>query len=411
MNRSLRSKAARALVALTLLVSVINVRTSNAYGDSSGPETPLSFSGPSVRVNDDTGTTAQRDPDVAFSGDGAAYAAWTDARLASAQDVYYSRRDPASGSWSVNERVNAVTTGSQQFPTIAVDSSNDVYAVWTDYRHGTGDPDIYFSKRSAATGTWSTSVRVNDDNPGYDQDRPRIALSSTGEAIAVWEDNRGRHNQIYSARLPAGSSVWSPSFKISTSNNSIKIRPDISIGSNGVAYAVWSDNRGGSWNIWTASLPAGSLTWSTNTQVSDSATDVESYSEVGVDTSGNVMVAWRRLYNNSASTEVRVRRRPAGSSTWDPVLVLAQGAENVSLAVRGDGRAYVAWRGTGNIRGAEYNPGANTWGSEETVSDATADKIDDPTVAISSTQVLVLWEAGPQTGLNQWDLDIRARSK
>lgn len=92
-----------------------------------------------------------------------------------------------------------------------MDGANNAYAVWQDQRNGnkTPDNDIYFSKRSAATGTWSANVRVNNDTQGAPaQSTPRIAVKADGSAVAVWVDMRSNQWNIYSARLVAGGTTF-----------------------------------------------------------------------------------------------------------------------------------------------------------------------------------------------------------
>lgn len=159
-----------------------------AIADAATEKVPASTWTPSIRVNDDTGTTDQTKPAIAIGSDGTAHAVWRDTRSGNS-DIYYARRDPATGAWSANERVNDVTTGEQFEPSVAVDDAGNVYAIWTDQRVS-DDRNIYFSKRSAATGTWSASVRVNDDPTSKkpEQRMPAIAVSGGGMAVAAWRD-------------------------------------------------------------------------------------------------------------------------------------------------------------------------------------------------------------------------------
>src|SRR6266581_4202691 len=79
-------------------------------------------------------------------------------------DIYFSLRDPVTGSWSANERVSDDATGRTQWnAAIAVDGAGVAYAVWQDQRDGKKTPDtnIYASKRSG--GAWGANLRVNDD--------------------------------------------------------------------------------------------------------------------------------------------------------------------------------------------------------------------------------------------------------
>lgn len=59
----------------------------------------------STRVNDDTGTTQQDRPSIALGPDGATYLVWDDFRAGSHADIFFARRDPATGTWSDDLRV------------------------------------------------------------------------------------------------------------------------------------------------------------------------------------------------------------------------------------------------------------------------------------------------------------------
>ncbi len=178
--------------------------TSHTYTlDNEGNRTAVDeiiANGPSVKVNSDTGTVVQDHPAIAVGADGASYLIWDDARLGNA-DIEFAKRDPATGVWGANVKVNDDTgTRIQQNPAIALDSTNNAYAVWQDERNGAGKADIFFSRRTAA-GVWSpTNLKVSDD-PG-------------GGGGAV-QRNRVSRARLRAQRLPSGS-ICAPARPTST---------------------------------------------------------------------------------------------------------------------------------------------------------------------------------------------------
>jgi RHS repeat-associated protein len=361
------------------------------------------------RVNDDTGTADQTRPALATGPGDSVAGAWTDNRLASTPDVYFSLR-PATGAWGPNARVNDVTTRGQYDPDIATDSAGKTVAVWTDERAAANDPDIYASQRNPSTGVWATSVRVNDDGSGRVQQNSAIAISSAGDAVAVWVDRRGGGNQwhIYSSRQTAGSSTWLPNIRVTTDTAATKATPDVAYGPDGTAYVVWQDSRSGSGGrVWFASLAPGASGWTGETQIGDNT--AQSRPKIGVDGTGNVMVVWQdaRVFGG----EIRARRRAAGSTNWDASVVVGYGPDAPGLAVVPGGSAFASWTDGGSpdhVSVAQFDPTTLTWSGPTFLEDANS-KADDVALAVTSSSVTVAWSGG--TIATDVDYDIRSRSR
>jgi hypothetical protein len=298
--------------------TTLHVTAWNSYGQSIGVATQSVGGGTGwsgiVRVNDDTTTQLQVGPDVALGPNGAAIAVWQDYRTSPDIDVYASRWDPSTQAWTANARVNDVTTGQQYKPSLAIDTNNNAYAAWVDRRNGRYD--IYFSKRSATTGLWGANVRVNSVTNFNSQDEPTISVSPGGDAIALWTRSANNKLNVWSARLPAGSSTWGPEIRVTTNQTSQKQSPKVVFGPNGTAYAVWMDPAVDNADIWYATLPAGSSTWSSNTKISDDpGTAFQGIADIGVDGAGNVLVAW----TDRRATPYQLRRRSPSAATGAPI--------------------------------------------------------------------------------------------
>lgn len=319
--------------------------------------------------------------------------------------------------WSANQKVNNDTGSRTQWePAIALDGANNAYAVWSDQRDGNKTPDtnIYFSKRSASTGSWSANVRVNNDTQGTAiQGAPAIAVRNTGDAVSVWEDHRSNQLNIYSSRLPAGSSTWAANIRVTDNTASHKYTPDVVVGADGTAYAVWEDDRSGNSDVWFSTLPSGASAWTANVEVSDDPGTAAQYDpHIGIDAAGDLIVSWQD--DRVANTQVRMRRRLAGNQTWEASLVVSDAAAILvatALGVSADGNAFAVWqdaRGTSyDIWGAEYTFSTNAWSTAALVSDdpgATAQMR--PTVARTSSEVMTAWRDDRVTGG-----DIRARRR
>ena len=200
-----------------------------------------------VKVNDDPGTAEQFWPSIAVDPSGNAYAVWADQRNSN-DDIYFSYR-PAGGGWGANVRVNDdAGTAWQAYPSIAVDPSGNAYAVWADQRNS--NDDIYFSYRPAG-GSWGSNIKVSDDPGAGLQWDASIAVDSSGNAYAVWADKRSGVCEIYFSYRTAGGS-WGENLRVSDDlgGSSDRYYPSIAVDSSGNAYSVWYDSREGNWDIY-----------------------------------------------------------------------------------------------------------------------------------------------------------------
>jgi RHS repeat-associated protein len=367
----------------------------------SGITTPPVQSFPSVKVNSDAGTTVQDHPAIALGPDAASYLVWDDARLGNA-DIEFARRDPTTGTWSANVKVNTDTgTRIQQNPAVALDSSNNAYAVWQDEVNGVGKADIYYSKRSAASGTWlAADVKVSDDpgsGGGGVQRNPRIAGTAAGAETAVWVDLRSSQNNIYSSTLASGGSTWAANKKVTDNTAALKDNPDVIVGADGTSYAVWQDSRNGNADIYFSKLTQGGSAWSANVKVSDDpGTAAQTAPRIGIDSAGNLTVIW--LDARTSPAQLRVSRQTAGSNTWSTSTQLTDAAARPSgtpaLSERPDGSAWVAWTDTRlantDIWGSQYTGGSWTTSTKQS-DDPGAFAQSNPTLAYSTAELARAW--------------------
>jgi hypothetical protein len=368
-----------------------------------------------AKVNTDTGTALQDNASYAVGSDGTVYAVWEDSRNGNT-DIYFSSRNPTTGVWAAETKLNADTgSAGQRTPSIAIDGSGNLYVVWADDRNGSTNTDIYFAKRTGTT--WSANIKVNSDTGTAVQSNPRISVSSAGIAVAVWYDARSSQVNIYSARLPAGSTTWSTNYKVTSNTSAVKAAPDVAVATDGTAWAAWQDNQTGGGDIYIASLGPSATTWSTNTKVSDDSgsSSLDKSPRIGLTSANLPLVAY--LDGRTTNAQVRVVNRTSGG-TWNASVQAsdssAKPATGLALAVKADGGVIVAWddtRSTSAIWGAQCEAGSGTssvtrCGPAEKWSDQ-AGASSHPSITASATQVYLGWRDDTAGG---GDIRIRLRN-
>lgn len=366
-----------------------------------------------TKLNHETGNYDKVAPAIAVDANGNAYVVWNDSRNGNG-DIYFSYR-PAGGGWQPEEKVNKDSGNAQQSsPRIASDPNGNVMVVWQDDRNG--NEDIYSAYRPFG-GSWSAEVLVNNDGGSsgqfypdvafltvdgyptfmavwqannsdiYKSDiyfainifgnwgalqgkvndvssntfRPRITADQAGTAYVVWEDHRDgfENKEVYfSYRTPVIFGGWSSNKKInddgrppvSQNSPSIAVNP-----ADGSAFAVWEDDRLGSYNIFASFRPGGG-NWGENLKINDdnAGQRLQSSPAVALDAAGNAFAWWvgrgiSNLYGEPSQNDIFFFFRPQGG-TWQ-----AQGTVNdvpISVfyypgslvgAVDSRGNAVTAW--------------------------------------------------------------------
>lgn len=145
-------------------------------------------------------------PQIAIGSDGTAVAAWH--ILSGGIDRIYSSHKALAGAWSAGTQISNVANNSVN-PKVAVDSSGNALAVWYIYSlSGGAFSDVYLqSSRKPVGGSWSLPILVSDMPGYYDPSRltARIAYDSTDTAIAAWTNSpEGSKFLLYTTVLETG---------------------------------------------------------------------------------------------------------------------------------------------------------------------------------------------------------------
>jgi hypothetical protein len=152
--------------------SGMNSIWSNNYDISSGW-------GTSVLLETDNRWNAHA-PDVAAGADGA-MAIWN--QFDGTNYNIYSNRYQKDSGWGTPELIEKEDEGSASRSQIATDGSGNYIAVWRQFHGGT--LNIWANIYTPDTG-WRTERAIETLNSG-EGDIPRIAMSSSGTALVVWE--------------------------------------------------------------------------------------------------------------------------------------------------------------------------------------------------------------------------------
>uniref|UniRef100_A0A7V2ZIU9 T9SS type A sorting domain-containing protein n=1 Tax=Ignavibacterium album TaxID=591197 RepID=A0A7V2ZIU9_9BACT len=150
-------------------------------------------------------------------------------------------------------------------PITACDTSQspyrgNIYINWSDQRNGTNNTDVFFVKSTDGGNTWSSPLKVNDDNSNRHQFFTWMTIDQTTGAIyIVFYDRRnttGDATDVYVARSTNGGETFT-NFKVSqssfTPSSNIFFGDYTNIAAfNKKVYPIWMRLDGSTLSVWTA---------------------------------------------------------------------------------------------------------------------------------------------------------------
>ena len=236
-------------------------------------------------------------PDVGLDDRGNAVVVWADDPDGNGFfNIPYRVVSPA-GTVLGSGYANASSAGQQIVPKVAVDpdgAPNSTTAVaftvvWEDIQ-GTAAATV---KASGYTGTTTKAYEVTVNATGGSHHRPDVAVSASGDAIVVWDedtDGNGFFNIGLTRLAKTNGAVVLSRRSANTQGGGQQQHPAAAAGFNGDFVVAWESDHTGTPGVWARSFSADGTGRHNEVEVS-SGTGASSPS-VGIDDQNNVVVGW-----------------------------------------------------------------------------------------------------------------------
>jgi hypothetical protein len=210
------------------------------------------------------------------------------------------------------------------FPVTACDTSQspfrgNIYINWSDQRNGTSDTDVFLSRSTDDGITWSTPIRVNDDNTTRHQFFNWMTIDqTTGVIFVVFYDRRnttGVETDVYVARSTDGGNTFE-NFKVSessfTPNSNIFFGDYTNIAAfDKKVYPIWMRLDGSALSVWTALI-----------NDSSAVVPVELLNFTAELLSGDVKLVWQtasELNNHGFEIQRNLRNKAGENTDWSTI--------------------------------------------------------------------------------------------
>jgi hypothetical protein len=272
-----------------------------------------------TRVNPDPSGTSERTPIMHIGRDGGIYIAYI--KGGADGDIYFTRSDDKGSTFmtpvrvTMSGKINAAFQRTAQF---VLDTKDNIHMVWMENRiHN--QPDVWYVRSTNKGMTWTTPISVldTDDSTKYVQDFCSIAVDSSDNLYVSFldfrEDQRktSMNAQLYLSRSTDGGDSWSVNTKANIMPGGIGgtcecCKQDIAVSPEGHVYIAFRSNMNNRRDIWVArSMDKGNSFEEiilVQSGVWNLAACPTSGPNITLDANENLHIAWADARGDSAGT-------------------------------------------------------------------------------------------------------------
>ena len=281
-----------------------------------------------------TGGTSVAAPQISVVAGGDAVAIWQ--QLDSTQNVW-ANRYLAGWGWDTATTISD-GMGNATVPQVATDTSGNAIAVWAQFD---GIRDNIMANRYTTGGGWGTAALIESDNNGAAAN-PQVSIGADGNGMAVWQQSDGSRTNIWANRYTAAAG-WDGATLIEHDDTAGATDPQVASDASGSAVAVWAQSDGMRTNIWANRYTADSG-WDMATLIESDNNGDASFPQIAVGTNGNAVAVWQQ--SDVTRTNIWSNRYTAGGN-WDTATLIdtdnTGAASLAQIAVGGNDQAAAVW--------------------------------------------------------------------
>jgi hypothetical protein len=195
-------------------------------------------------------TGIQHYPAVAVEADGDFVVTWTSAFDGYGFGIFGHRFDSAGVRQGLQFQVNTHTTRGQHRSAVASESNGDFVVVWQSFHQdGEGSTGFYgvFAQRFDSAGSAiATEFQVNTYTVN-DQEYPRVASDSDGDFIVAWQstgqDSTGFGGGVFAQAFSSSGAALAAEFRVNVRTLDNQLRPDVAADADGDFVVSWQSNQ------------------------------------------------------------------------------------------------------------------------------------------------------------------------
>jgi hypothetical protein len=281
-------------------------------------------------------------------------------------------------------------SGSAYEPRVLLDSSGNATAVWIQDRgDGSFGSNKVFANRYTAGSGWGTEQIIDPtlSNAGY----AVIGQDGAGNLLAVWQGG----GSVYANRYTAGGGWGNSVDWFHGTNSNPSDAPALAMAASGTGIAVWKHYNGTNDRIYARQYTGGG--WGPAQVIDSDGFHPAASPDVAVDANGHAMAVWRQ----STGSTYRAYYNVFNGTSWGTAQPIASSSANVAMirvAMNANGQAVAIWGqddgGVYGVHAAIYMPGSG-WSAPATLDPGTSYGTDSFVTIDASGNAIAVWR--------QWD--------
>jgi hypothetical protein len=310
-------------------------------------------------------------------------------------------------------RVNSYTTTAQQYPQVASSSTGDIVVVWESYPNQDGSSTGVFGRQFNAVGAPVGAEFVVNTYTTGPQSFPAVASDANGDFVVVWSSDDGSNQGVFARRFDAAGSPQGSPFQVNSFTTGTQDHPSVAAQGSGGFVVAWQSQGqdGNNYAVVARRYDAAGIPQGAEFRVNTYSTDVQGRPRVALDASGNFVVVWSSLGQDSQSYGVFGQRYDStGAAVGAEFQVNSYTSSDQytpSVAFDAGGSFMVLWqsvgqspdRSGGGIFGRRYDSSGVAQGPELLINTYTTNDQRFPAVAPGSGgSFVVVWQSPGQDG-------------
>ena len=311
--------------------------------------------GPELHVNQFT-TGTQNNSAVAMDNAGNFVVVWQSNGQDGSSDGIYARRYSAAGAALGEEfRVNQFTTGSQQTPTVAMDSDGDFVVAWNSAAQDGAVGEIWARRFTGAGAPLGDEFHVNQLTSGQ-QLTPSASMDGAGNFVISWSTATAQLYDVYARRYNASGTALGDEFVVNVTLTGSQLNPVVAMDTDGDFVVAWQSpvplppmgepTESGN-GVFVRRFDQAGAPVTGEVKANQFTTGDQRVPAVGMDSAGNFLVTWESGVQDGGFYGIYARRfSAAGAPLADEFRVNATTSDQQrapAVAVDDSGDFTVAW--------------------------------------------------------------------